>query len=63
MCCRSRVRKPRAAGLSRENKAGYPQKLQEEFHGRRFVPEDVRLLDCEGAEFILLGARRDSEKA
>jgi hypothetical protein len=54
---------PRAAGLGREDKADYPQKLQEQFRGRRFAREDVRLLDYEGAEFILVGARRDPEKA
>jgi len=52
---------PRAAGLSEEGKADYPKKLQEEFRGRRFAGEDVRLLDHEGAEFILVGARRDPE--
>lgn len=54
---------PRAAGLSQQDKADYPQKLQEEFRDRRFAREDVRLLDYEGAEFILVGARRDPEKA
>ena len=54
---------PRTAGLSKQDKADYPQKLQEEFRDRRFAREDVRLLDYEGAEFILVGARRDPEKA
>ena len=54
---------PRAAGLGREAKADYPQELQEEFRGRRFARENVRLLDYEGAEFILVGAHRDPEKA
>lgn len=54
---------PRGAGLSDQGKADYPQTLQEAFRGRRFAREDVRLLDYEGAEFILIGARRDPEKA
>jgi hypothetical protein len=52
---------PRAAGLSQEGKADYPKKLQEEFRGRRFAGEDVRLLDHEGAEFILVGIGREPE--
>ena len=54
---------PRAAGLSEQAKADYPDKLQEVFRGRRFAREDMRLLDYEGAEFILVGARPDPEKA
>lgn len=54
---------PRAAGLSREDKADYPKRLQEEFRGRRFAGEDVRLLDRAGAEFILVGARRNPQEA
>jgi hypothetical protein len=50
-------------GSGRQAKADYPQTLQEEFRGRRFAREDVRLLDYEGAEFILVGARRDPEEA
>jgi hypothetical protein len=54
---------PRAAGLRDQDKADYPQKLQETFRDRRFAREDVRLLDYEGAELILVGARRDPKKA
>lgn len=54
---------PRAAGLSEDRQADYPDKLQEQFRGRRFAGEDVRLLDEEGAEFILVGARRNPEEA
>ena len=54
---------PKAAGLRDEDKADYPDRLQEEFRGRRFEQEDVRLLDYEGAEFILVGARTDPEQA
>jgi hypothetical protein len=49
---------PRGAGLARAEKAEFPEELQREFHGRRFATEDVRLLDIEGAELILVGARR-----
>jgi hypothetical protein len=54
---------PRGAGLARAEKAEFPEELQREFHGRRFAAEDVRLLDIEGAEFILVGVRRDPERA
>jgi hypothetical protein len=54
---------PKGAGLSEDEKADYPDRLQEEFRGRRFAREDARLLDHEGAEFILVGARRDPERA
>lgn len=54
---------PRSAGLRESDKADYPKKLQEEFRGRRFAREDVRLLDYEGAEFLLVGARTNPERA
>lgn len=54
---------PANAGLRGEDKADYPKKLQEEFRGRRFAREDVHLLDYEGVEFVMVGARRDPEKA
>jgi hypothetical protein len=54
---------PRGAGLARAEKADFPEDLQREFHGRRFAAEDVRLLDVEGAEFILVGAREDPGRA
>lgn len=54
---------PKGAGLSDERKADYPDRLQEEFRDRRFAREDPRLLDHEGAEFILIGARRDPQQA
>ena len=53
---------PKGAGLRPERQADYPKKLQEEFRGRRFLREDVEMLDYEGAEFVLVGARRDPEK-
>ena len=37
--------------------------MQAEFRGRRFAREDVRLLDVDNAEFILIGARTDPERA
>lgn len=54
---------PKGAGLREGDKADYPEKLQEEFRGRRFAREDARLLDYEGAEFVLVGARKDLEAA
>jgi hypothetical protein len=47
---------PRNAGLGSAEKADYPDKLQKEFRDRRFATEDPRLLDYEGAQFILIGA-------
>lgn len=54
---------PRTAGLGKNEKADYPEQLMKQFRGRRFEREDLRLLDYEGAEFILVGARRDPQKA
>jgi hypothetical protein len=54
---------PPGAGLSEEEKPEYPEKLQEELRERRFEREDVRMLDYPGAEFILVGAREDPERA
>ncbi|WP_274426632.1 hypothetical protein [Chelativorans sp. YIM 93263] len=52
---------PANAGLGGEDDAEYPDKLQEEFRDRRFAREDAHLLDFEGAEFILVGARTNPE--
>lgn len=54
---------PRTAQLSEEQKADYPEDLQEEFRDRKFATEDPRLLDFEGAQIILIGARTDPENA
>ncbi len=54
---------PPGAGLSEQNEAHYPTALQSKSHGRRFSSEDPHLLDYEGAEFILVGARTDPEQA
>lgn len=54
---------PPGAGLGEKQAADYPDRLQREFRGRRFAREDVRLLDAEGAEFVMVGARRDPQKA
>jgi hypothetical protein len=54
---------PPSAGLPEREEARYPKSLQQEFHGRRFATADPRLLDYEGAEFILIGARTDPERA
>jgi hypothetical protein len=53
---------PPGVGLKKEQEAEYPKELQKEFRGRRFAAEDERLLDYEGAEFILVGARLDPER-
>jgi hypothetical protein len=54
---------PPGAGLPEREEAHYPKSLEKEFRGRRFAAEDPHLLDYEGAEFILVGARRDPERA
>lgn len=54
---------PPGAGLDQDQAADYPDRLQREFHGRRFEREDIRLLDYERAEFILVGAVRHPEAA
>ncbi len=54
---------PAGVGLPETEKAQYPDKLQEEFRDRRFAREDVRLLDVDNAEFILIGVRTDPERA
>lgn len=53
---------PRGAGLGEEQKPDFPQKLQAEFHGKRFADIDPRMLDVEGAEILLIGASEDPEK-
>ena len=53
---------PKGVGLGPDRKADYPDRLQEEFRDRRFAAEDVELLNYEGAEFILVGARRNPER-
>src|SRR5260221_2388317 len=54
---------PPTAGLPAREAAHYPDDLQREFGDRRFVSGDIRLLDYEGAEFILIGASDDPERA
>lgn len=53
---------PPNVGLERREEAHYPERLQREFRDRRFAAEDPRLLDFEGAEFVLVGARLDPER-
>jgi hypothetical protein len=57
------ARLPRGAEAGRSERTHFPEDLQHECRGRRFSAEDVRLLDVEGAEFIMVGARRDPERA
>lgn len=54
---------PPGSGLPDKAEANYPKPLEREFRGRRFAAEDPHLLDYEGAEFILIGARTDPERA
>ncbi|WGS20347.1 hypothetical protein [Bradyrhizobium sp. ISRA463] len=54
---------PPGAGLPEREEARYPKPLEKEFRGRRFASEDPHLFDYEGAEFILIGARADPERA
>jgi hypothetical protein len=49
---------PPETGLSQHEEANYPRSLQKSFGGRRFADE-LKLLDYEGAEFILAGAREN----
>lgn len=53
---------PPGAGRQEEEKADYPRELQKQFQGRRFAYGDLRLLDYEGAEFILIGAGDDPQR-
>lgn len=53
---------PPEAGLRDEDQPVYPKKLQEEFRGRRFADQPLKLLDYEGAEIVFVGARRHPEK-
>ncbi|WP_292526656.1 hypothetical protein, partial [Mesorhizobium sp.] len=54
---------PPGLGLGQAQEPDYPDRLQREFRGRSFAREDIKLLDIQGAEFILVGARTDPEKA
>jgi hypothetical protein len=53
---------PPQAGLSRGQKVDYPKHLQEKFASRRFINAEPELLDHEGAEVVLVGAREDPER-
>ena len=48
---------PTGTGLDEAREVSYPKSLQKIFRDRRFAVEDTRLLDYEGAQFILVGAR------
>ena len=50
---------PPQAGLSREQKATFPDELMAMFRGRRFGELDPRMLDHEGAELVMVGAKED----
>jgi hypothetical protein len=54
---------PRGTGLPRRERAEFPQRLLEQFHGRRFAPlNPPDFLDYEGAELVLIGAAEDAER-
>lgn len=47
-------------GLSWKQRASYPKELQDKFEGKHFVPvEPTSLMDYEGAELILIGAKEN----
>lgn len=52
---------PDNADLPEGQQADYPKSLQQLFRDRRFADEDPRLLDYEGAQFVLVGARDNPE--
>ena len=53
---------PPRAGLPDEQQADYPGDLQERFDGRAWIgPDPTDLLDHEGTELLLIGARPDAE--
>ena len=54
---------PAAAGLSEDREADYPGSQQRKFRDRRFDREHPELLDYEGAEIVLVGARTDPAAA
>lgn len=49
-------------GLSADRRADLPDPLQRRFGSRRFIPAEPDLLDQEGIEFVLIGARHDVEQ-
>jgi hypothetical protein len=53
---------PPQAGLSARQKVDYPKRLQEKFQGRRFINAEPELLDYEGVEVMLIGAREDPQE-
>jgi hypothetical protein len=53
---------PPDVGLRKDEVADYPKAVQREFRNRRFASEDGRMLDFEGAEFVIVGARLDPER-
>lgn len=51
---------PPGVGLAEDEQPELPLRLQERFHGRRFVPVDPpAFLDQEGSEILLIGAGED----
>lgn len=54
---------PPRPGIPEHEDPHYPKPLQQEFRGRRFAADDPHLLDFADAEFVLVGARTDPERA
>jgi hypothetical protein len=51
---------PRGAGLPDHEQADFPRSLQERFEDRRFIDVDPpKSLNYEGAEMLLIGAKKD----
>lgn len=47
-------------GLSWKQRASYPKELQDKFEGKHFIPvEPTSLMDYEGAEVIMIGAKEN----
>lgn len=53
---------PAMAGLSKDQKADLPKKLQEKFRDRRFADADPQFLEHEGVEVMLIGSRNQATK-
>ncbi len=50
-------------GLDPTHEARFPEKLQQKFQGRRFIPVDPpEFLNYEGAEILLIGAAENAEE-
>jgi hypothetical protein len=53
---------PPGVGLTTDQKADYPARLEGKFHGRRFLPAEPELLNREGAEVLLIASSEDPQE-